>query len=123
MNVSVSRWPQTSKTLTQARELARRATSAVADLDPHLRVSRLGSDPGMACEVYVSAPPASSMTVTAGQRAQEKAPGGRTREVMLDPGASANTPGQKPRARPEPAWTGRRPSPARCRRAINVQLA
>ena len=42
---------------------------------------------GMACEVYVPAPPASSMTVTAGQRAQEKVPGERTREVMLDPGA------------------------------------
>ena len=51
-----------------------------------------GSDPGMACEVYVSAPPASSMTVTAGQRAQQKVPGERTREVMLDPGASAGTP-------------------------------
>jgi hypothetical protein len=34
-----------------------------------------GPDPGMACEVYVSAPPASSMTVTAGQRAQDKVPG------------------------------------------------
>ena len=49
-------------------------------------------DPGMACEVYVSAPPASSMTVAAGQRAQQKVPGERTREVMLDPGASADTP-------------------------------
>ncbi len=43
MNVSVSRWPQTSKTPTQARELARRAaTSAVADLDPHLLGKPLG---------------------------------------------------------------------------------
>jgi hypothetical protein len=51
-----------------------------------------GSGPAMACEVYVSAPPASSMTVTAGRRAQEKVPGVRSREVMLDPGASADTP-------------------------------
>ena len=36
--------------------------------------------------VYVSAPPASSVTVTAGQRAQVKVPGKRTREVTLDPG-------------------------------------
>jgi hypothetical protein len=46
-----------------------------------------GSDPGMTCEVYVSAPPASSMTGVAGQRAQEKVPGEHAREVMLDPGA------------------------------------
>jgi hypothetical protein len=39
----------------------------------------------------MSAPPASSVTVTAGQLAQEKVPGGRTREVTLDPGASADT--------------------------------
>jgi hypothetical protein len=50
------------------------------------------SDPGMACEVYVSAPPPSSATVTAGQRAQVIVPGRRTREVALDTGASANTP-------------------------------
>jgi hypothetical protein len=37
----------------------------------------------------------------------------RTREVTLDPGVSADTP-VKPRTRPEPARTGRGPSPARC---------
>src|SRR5689334_8570566 len=45
----------------------------------------LGSDPGMACEVYVSAPPASSMTVTAGQRAQDKVPGERHAKSCLTP--------------------------------------
>jgi hypothetical protein len=64
----------------------------------------------------VPAPPASSMTVTAGQPAQVKLPGARTREVKLDPGASTGTPVRK-RARLEPARTGRRPSPARCRRS------
>jgi hypothetical protein len=52
----------------------------------------VGLGPGMACEVYVSAPPASSATVTAGQRAQVKVPGQRTREVTLDTGASTDTP-------------------------------
>jgi hypothetical protein len=42
--------------------------------------------------VYVSAPPASSVTVTAGQRTRVKVAGERTREVTLDPGASADTP-------------------------------
>jgi hypothetical protein len=51
---------------------------------------RLG--PGMACEVYVPAPPASSATIAAGQPAQVKLPGQRTREVALDTGASADTP-------------------------------
>ena len=46
----------------------------------------------MACEVYVSAPPASSAAVTAGQRAQVKVPGQRTREVTLDTGVSTDTP-------------------------------
>jgi hypothetical protein len=46
----------------------------------------------MARWVYVSAPPASSVTVTTGQRAQVYVPGERTREVTLDPGASADTP-------------------------------
>jgi hypothetical protein len=46
----------------------------------------------MARWVYVSAPPASSVTVTAGQRAQVKVTGERTREVTLDPGATAGTP-------------------------------
>jgi hypothetical protein len=46
----------------------------------------------MACEVYVSAPPASSATVAAGQRAQVKVPGQRTHEVALDTGVSADTP-------------------------------
>jgi hypothetical protein len=32
----------------------------------------LGAEPGMARRVYVSAPPASGMTVTGGQRAQVK---------------------------------------------------
>jgi hypothetical protein len=40
----------------------------------------------------VSAPPASSVTVTAGQRAQGEVAYDRTRKVTLDPGASANTP-------------------------------
>ena len=48
--------------------------------------------PGMARGVYVSAPPASSATVTAGRRAQVKVPGECTREVTLDTGASADTP-------------------------------
>ena len=48
----------------------------------------------MACEVYVSAPPASSATVTAGQRVQVKLPGQRTREVTLDTGASTDTPSE-----------------------------
>ena len=43
--------------------------------------------------MHVSAPPASSVTVTAGQRAQAERPAERTREVTtLGAGASANTP-------------------------------
>src|ERR1039458_2685567 len=73
-----------------------------------------GSDPGMARGVYVSAPPASSVTVTVGQRAPHKVPTERTREVTLDTGGLCGHSGQKPRARPEPARTGRGPSPATC---------
>ncbi len=43
------------------------------------------------------------MTVPAGQRAQVKVPGERTREVTLDPGASADTPDKQIRVRQEPA--------------------
>jgi hypothetical protein len=47
----------------------------------------------MAREVYVPAPPASSVIVTAGQRQQVKLPGQRTsREVALEPGASTDIP-------------------------------
>src|SRR5258708_36414825 len=52
----------------------------------------LGRDPGTARSVCVSAPPASSATVTAGQRAQVEPPGERTRKAALDLGASADTP-------------------------------
>src|SRR6266513_256778 len=65
----------------------------------------------MACEVYVSAPPASSATVTAGQRVQVKLPGQRTREVTLDTGASTDTPVRN--QGPGPSLPDRRrPSPA-----------
>jgi hypothetical protein len=46
----------------------------------------------MARSVYVSAPPASSVIVPAGQRAQVEVRAERTREVTLGPGASVNTP-------------------------------
>jgi hypothetical protein len=42
-------------------------------------------------------------------------PGERTREVTLDPGDLCGHSGQKTRARPEPARTGRGPSPASCK--------
>jgi hypothetical protein len=45
--------------------------------------------------VYVSAPPVSSATETAGQPAQVEVPGPGTREVTLDPGASADTPARR----------------------------
>ena len=66
--------------------------------------------------MYASAPPASRVTLTAGQRAQAKEPRERTRKVTLDPGACGHS-GQKTRARREPARTGRRPSPARYARS------
>jgi len=75
----------------------------------------------MACEVYVSAPPASSATVTAGQRVQVKLPGQRTREVTLDTGASADTPVRN--QGPGPSLPDRRrPSPA-SRGTITGKLA
>ena len=46
----------------------------------------------MARLVYVSAPPASSVTGTAGQRAHVKVPAERTRESRLIPETSADTP-------------------------------
>jgi len=64
-----------------------------------------------------SAPPASSMTVAAGQRAQVKVPSERKREVTLDPGDLCGHSGQRPRVRREPARTGRGPSPAPCGRS------
>ena len=65
-----------------------------ADVTGNVQESWLGSVPGMARRVCVSAPPVSSVTVTAGQPAQGKVPGERTsREVTtLDTGASADTP-------------------------------
>jgi hypothetical protein len=47
-----------------------------------------------------------------------KVPGKRTREVALDPGDLCRHSGQRPRAKPKPARTGRGPSPARCRRQL-----
>ena len=65
----------------------------------------------MARRVYVFAPPASSIAVAAGRRAQVKVPGDRTREAMLDPGDLCEHSGQKP-ARAE-----RGPSPVPCGRS------
>jgi hypothetical protein len=59
--------------------------------------SWLGSDPGMARGVYVSAPPASSVTVTVGQRVPHKVPAERTRQVTLDTGGLCGHSGQKPK--------------------------
>jgi len=79
------------------------------------QLGKRGRDPsGTARWVYVPAPPASSVTVTAGQPAQAEVPGRGTRDVTLDPGDHFGHSGQKPRARPEPARTGRGPSPAQC---------
>ncbi len=62
------------------------------------------------------APPASSATVTIGQRAQGNVLVNVHAKSRLTPDHCGHS-GQKPRARPEPARTGRGPSPARCGRS------
>jgi len=62
-------------------------------------------------------PSSINVTVTAGQRAQVKSPGERTREVTLDTRSLYGHSGQKPKAAREAARTGRGPSPARCGRS------
>ncbi len=76
-------------------------------------------EPGGACgrgwPAERTCPPLQSQARPCSQdnRNRRKSAGQRTREVTLDPGACGHS-GQKPRARPEPARTGRGPSPARC---------
>ena len=70
--------------------------------------------------VYVSAPLASSVTVTAGQRAHMKVPGERTREVTLDPGVSADTSVRRGsrRVRAQTTRKNRRSRPRTTRRPV-----
>jgi hypothetical protein len=67
----------------------------------------------------VSAPPASSVTVPAGQPAQVERAGQGTREVALAWSLCEHS-GQKTKARLEPARAVRGPSPARCGRSPDL---
>jgi hypothetical protein len=74
--------------------------------------SWLGSAPGMARSVSGGAPPPSRAPEDPFRTAPQKGSSGPALERR-----SLCTPsGQKPRARPQPARTGRGPSPATCRR-------
>jgi hypothetical protein len=76
-------------------------------------LTRKRSDPGMARGVYVSAPPAPSATVPAGQTAQVERHRPTYAKSRLTPEPNGHS-GQRPRARREPARTGCGPSSARC---------
>ena len=79
--------------------------------------SWLGSAPEMARSAYVSAPPASSMTVTAGQRAQANRRVDAHAKSCLIPETSANTPARRQGPGGSLPGAGRGPSPVKCRRS------
>jgi len=77
----------------------------------------------MAREVYVSAPPASSVTVIIGQRAQTEGDRRTYTRNHAGPRRPLRTLRPETKGQAEPARTGRGPSPVQCGRQLGSQRA